>query len=87
MSSATIHGGRILLGGLLAEVALILAIVPLGLRFGDSFLHYTAPRVLRHVFPGRALGASADRIPLHFAWDVGGSRRSTDLRGSDTCAT
>jgi putative membrane protein (TIGR04086 family) len=32
-----------LLGGLLAEVALILAIVPLGLRFGDNFLHYTAP--------------------------------------------
>jgi putative membrane protein (TIGR04086 family) len=43
MSSTTIHGGRILLGGLLAEVALILAIVPLGLRLGDSFLHYTAP--------------------------------------------
>jgi len=32
-----------LLGGLLAEVALILAIVPLGLRLGDNFLHYTAP--------------------------------------------
>jgi putative membrane protein (TIGR04086 family) len=37
------HRARILLGGLLAEVALILAIVPLGLRFGDNFLHYTAP--------------------------------------------
>jgi putative membrane protein (TIGR04086 family) len=43
MSSTTIHWGRILLGGLLAEAALILAIVPLGLRLGDNFLHYTAP--------------------------------------------
>jgi putative membrane protein (TIGR04086 family) len=43
MSSATIHWGRIVLGGLLAEVALIVAIVPLGLRLGDNFLHYTAP--------------------------------------------
>ena len=43
MNSTTIHWGRILLGGLLAEVALILAIVPLGLRLGENFLHYTAP--------------------------------------------
>ena len=43
MSSTTIHWARILLGGLLAEVALILAIVPLGLRLGDNVLHYTAP--------------------------------------------
>ena len=43
MSSITIHWGRVLFGGLLAEVALILAIVPLGLRLGDNFLHYTAP--------------------------------------------
>ena len=43
MSTATIQWARILLGGLLAEVALILAIVPLGLRLGDNFLHYTAP--------------------------------------------
>ena len=43
MSSTQIHWWRILLGGLLAEVALILAIVPLGLRLGDNFLHYTAP--------------------------------------------
>jgi len=43
MSSTRIHWGRILLGGLLAEVALIIAIVPLGLRLGDNFLHYTAP--------------------------------------------
>jgi putative membrane protein (TIGR04086 family) len=43
MSITTIHWGRILLGGLLAEVALILAIVPLGLRLGDNFLHYAAP--------------------------------------------
>ena len=38
MSSTTIHWERILLGGLLAEVALILAIIPLGLRLGDNFL-------------------------------------------------
>jgi putative membrane protein (TIGR04086 family) len=43
MSSTRIHWGRILLGGLLAEVALVIAIVPLGLRLGDNFLHYTAP--------------------------------------------
>jgi putative membrane protein (TIGR04086 family) len=43
MRSTKIHWGRILLGGLLAEVALILAIVPLGSRLGDNFLHYTAP--------------------------------------------
>ena len=43
MSSTKIHWGRILLGGLFAEVALILAIVPLGLRLGENFLHYTAP--------------------------------------------
>jgi hypothetical protein len=43
MISITIHWGRVLFGGLLAEVALILAIVPLGSRFGDNFLHYTAP--------------------------------------------
>ena len=43
MSGTKIHWGRILLGGLLAEVALILAIVPLGLRLGENFLHYTAP--------------------------------------------
>jgi len=43
MKSTTIHWGRILLGGLLVEVALIVAIVPLGLRLGEGFLHYTAP--------------------------------------------
>src|SRR3984893_9969606 len=43
MSSTTIQWGRILLGGLLAEVALIVAIVPLGLHLGENFLHYTAP--------------------------------------------
>jgi putative membrane protein (TIGR04086 family) len=43
MRGTRIHWGRILIGGLLAEVALILAIVPLGLRLGDNFLHYTAP--------------------------------------------
>jgi putative membrane protein (TIGR04086 family) len=43
MSGTRIHWARILVGGLLAEVALILAIVPLGLRLGDKFLHYAAP--------------------------------------------
>jgi putative membrane protein (TIGR04086 family) len=43
MNSTRIHWGRILLGGLLAEVTLVLAIVPLGLRLGDNFLHYIAP--------------------------------------------
>ena len=43
MRNSRIHLIRILLGGLFAEVALILAIVPLGLRLGDNFLHYTAP--------------------------------------------
>jgi peptidoglycan/LPS O-acetylase OafA/YrhL len=43
MSKTTIHWGRILLGGLLAEVGLILAIVPLGLRVGGNFMNYTAP--------------------------------------------
>ena len=43
MSKTRIHWGRILLGGLFAEVTLILAIVPLGLRLGDNFLHDTAP--------------------------------------------
>jgi putative membrane protein (TIGR04086 family) len=37
------HWGRILAGGLFAEVALIVAIVPLGMRLGEAFLHYTAP--------------------------------------------
>ena len=43
MNRAGIHWGRILLGGLLSEAALVLAIVPLGLRLGDHFLHLTAP--------------------------------------------
>lgn len=43
MNNSEMHWGRIVAGGLLAEVALILAIVPLGLRLGESFLHYTAP--------------------------------------------
>ena len=43
MNRTSFHWGRILLGGLLAEVALILAIVPLGLHFGDKFLHFAAP--------------------------------------------
>jgi len=43
MSNSSIHWIRVLLGGLFAEVGLILAIVPLGLRLGDNFLHYAAP--------------------------------------------
>ncbi len=43
MSKPRIHWIRIVLGGLFAEVALILAIVPIGLRLGENFLHYTAP--------------------------------------------
>jgi len=43
MSSTRIQWGRILIGGVLAEGALILAIVPLGLRLGENFLHYAAP--------------------------------------------
>lgn len=43
MSNSRIHWGRVVIGGLLAEVVLILAIVPLGLRLGETFLHYAAP--------------------------------------------
>jgi hypothetical protein len=43
VSDSKIHWIRILLGGLFAEVALILAIVPLGLHLGGNFLLYTAP--------------------------------------------
>src|ERR1700690_2181497 len=43
MSGTRIRWGRILIGGLLAEVALILPIFSLWLRLGDNFLHYTAP--------------------------------------------
>jgi putative membrane protein (TIGR04086 family) len=42
MSSTKIHWGRIIVGGILAEIALILAIVPAGLKLGETFLHYTA---------------------------------------------
>jgi putative membrane protein (TIGR04086 family) len=43
MSNSSIHWIRILLGGLFAEVALIIAIVPIGLHVGGNFLVYTAP--------------------------------------------
>ena len=43
MNPSKLHWGRIIAAGLLAEIALILAIVPLGLRLGDAFLRYTAP--------------------------------------------
>jgi len=43
MNSSRMHWGRIVVGGVLAEVVLILAIVPLGARLGQSFLHETAP--------------------------------------------
>jgi putative membrane protein (TIGR04086 family) len=40
---SSLRWGRILAAGLLAEVGLILAIVPVGLRLGDAFLRYAAP--------------------------------------------
>jgi len=43
MKPANLHWGRIAVGGVLAEIALIIAIVPLGLRIGDAFLRYAAP--------------------------------------------
>ena len=43
MNTGKIHWGRIVLGGLLAELALFVAIVPIGLRLGDTFLKYVAP--------------------------------------------
>ena len=83
MSSTTIHWGRILLGGLLAEAALILAIVPLGLRLGDNFLHYTAP-------PGSFimcfLGALWVGWRIESAWDRGGSGRGAPLHCLDARA-
>jgi len=42
MAKSGIRWGRIVVAGLLAEVALILAIVPAGMKLGDTFLHYTA---------------------------------------------
>src|SRR5580700_6830899 len=48
MRNTIIRRGRILLGGLLAEVALTLAIVPLGLGLGDNSLAlHCSPRILR----------------------------------------
>lgn len=41
-TTSKIHWGRVLAGGLLAEIALIIAIVPAGMRLGEAFLHYTA---------------------------------------------
>lgn len=38
-----LHWGRIITAGLVSEIALFIAIVPLGLRLGDAFLRYTAP--------------------------------------------
>jgi len=43
MIRSNLRWGRIVIAGVLAEVALILAIVPLGLRLGEAFLRYTAP--------------------------------------------
>jgi putative membrane protein (TIGR04086 family) len=46
MATTKIHWVRILVAGILAEIALILAIVPLGVHLGaqsgEAFLHYTA---------------------------------------------
>jgi putative membrane protein (TIGR04086 family) len=43
MSGSKLHWGRIITAGLLSEIALFIAIVPLGLRLGDAFLRYAAP--------------------------------------------
>jgi putative membrane protein (TIGR04086 family) len=43
MSELNLRWGRIVTAGLLSEIALIIAIVPLGLRLGDAFLRYAAP--------------------------------------------
>jgi putative membrane protein (TIGR04086 family) len=43
LSNRKIHWGWIAIGGIAAEVALIIAIVPAGLRLGQTFLDYTAP--------------------------------------------
>ena len=43
MSNSRFHWIRILLGGLFAEIALIIAIVPLGQHIGGNFLLYAAP--------------------------------------------
>jgi putative membrane protein (TIGR04086 family) len=43
MSRSKLHWVRIVTAGLLSEIALIIAFVPLGLRLGDAFLRYTAP--------------------------------------------
>jgi putative membrane protein (TIGR04086 family) len=43
VTNSKTHWIRILLGGLFAEAALIIAIVPLGLHLGGNFLLYTAP--------------------------------------------
>jgi putative membrane protein (TIGR04086 family) len=43
VNTSRLRVGRIVAGGLLAEFALILAIVPIGLRLGDTFLQLAAP--------------------------------------------
>ena len=42
MADLQIRWGRIVIAAVLAEVALILAIVPAGIKLGEAFLHYTA---------------------------------------------
>jgi len=43
MTTSRLRVGRIVAAGLLAEVGLIVAIVPVGLRLGDAFLRFAAP--------------------------------------------
>jgi hypothetical protein len=64
MSNSRIHWIRILLGGLFAEVALIIAIVPLGLHLGGNFLLYTAPpgSFLTCFFAALWVGAGSNRV-------------------------
>ena len=65
MSGTRIHWGRIVIGGLLAEAAIL---IPhdcsswLASRRQFPAL-YCSSRILRHVLPGSALGVSADQIP------------------------
>jgi putative membrane protein (TIGR04086 family) len=43
ISRSKLHWGRIVTAGLLSEISLIVASIPLGLLLGDAFLRYTAP--------------------------------------------
>src|ERR1700691_5496560 len=87
MSNSRIHWIRILLGSLFAEVALIIAIVPLGLHLGGNFLLYGAPpRIIPHTLLGSVVGRPSDRISFHPSRHFGRSRRRPDLPPPDALA-